>query len=85
VHQSGTSINGKGYISKRGNKILRTRLYNAASVAVLRSNMFKDFFEKKRAEGKPYKVALCATMNKMTHVIYAVWKRGTPFVEGKKH
>lgn len=81
VHQSGTSVNGKGYISKRGNKILRTRLYNAASVAVLRPNLFRSYFERKRSQGKPYKVALCATMNKMTHVIFAVWKRGTPFVD----
>lgn len=80
VHQSGTSINGKGYISKRGNKLLRTRLYNAASVAVLHPNMFQDFFQKKRSEGKPYRVALCAVMRKMVHVIHAVWTRGTPFI-----
>lgn len=79
VHQSGTSINGKGYISKRGNKILRTRLYNACSVAVLHDNIFRDFFQKKRSEGKPYKVALVATMHKMSNVIYAVWKNKTPF------
>lgn len=79
VHQSGTSIHGKGYISKRGNKILRTRLYNACSVAVLHKNVFRDFFQKKRDEGKPYKVALCATMNKMARVIYAVWKSGKSF------
>ena len=81
VYQSGTSIHGRGYISKRGNKILRTRLYNAASVAVLRTNMFKTFFDRKRSEGKPYKVALCATMHKMVHVIYAVWTRNEPFEE----
>ncbi|MBU1783706.1 IS110 family transposase [Patescibacteria group bacterium] len=81
VHQSGTSINGKGYISKRGNKILRTRLFNAAAVAVLHDNMFKAFFQKKKSEGKPYRVALIATMRKMTHVIHAVWTRGTPFVK----
>lgn len=80
VHQSGTSVNGKGYISKRGNKILRTRLFNAANVAVLHDNMFKTFFQKKRGEGKPYRVALVATMRKMIHVIHAVWTRGTPFV-----
>lgn len=79
VHQSGISINGKGYISKRGNKILRTRLYNAASVAVLRPNLFQSFFQKKISEGKPYKVALIATMNKMVHVIHAVWTSGHPF------
>lgn len=85
VHQSGTSIHGKGYISKRGNKILRTRLYNACSVAVLHENIFRDFFQKKRGEGKPYKVALCATMNKMAHVIYAVWKSGKPFEDRRQN
>jgi len=79
VHQSGTSIHGKGYISKRGNKILRTRLYNACSVAVLHPNLFQRFFQKKRSEGKPYRVALVATMNKMTHVIHSVWTNNKPF------
>ncbi|MFH1677190.1 MAG: transposase [Patescibacteria group bacterium] len=79
VHESGTSIKGKGYITKRGSKILRTILYNAASVAVLHDNMFKEYFQKKISEGKPYRVALVATMRKMVHVIHAVWTRGTPF------
>lgn len=82
VYESGTSIRGKGYISKRGSKILRTRFYNAASVAVLHDNIFRDFFLKKRSEGKPYRVALCAVMHKMVHTVFAVWKRGTPFVKG---
>ncbi len=81
VFQSGTSINGKGYITKRGNKILRTRLFNAASVAVQHDNAFKTFFQKKIAEGKPYRVALVAVMRKMIHVIHAVWTRGTPYIE----
>ena len=85
VHESGTSIKGKGYITKRGSKISRTILYNAATVAVQRDNMFRDnmfreFFQKKRSEGKLYRVALIATMKKMAHVIHAVWTRGTPFV-----
>lgn len=83
VHLSGTSIHGKGYITKRGNKLLRTRLYNAASVAVLHPNIFQDFFQKKRSEGKFYRVALCAVMRKMVHVIHAVWSRGTPFINEK--
>ncbi|MFA4830897.1 MAG: IS110 family transposase [Patescibacteria group bacterium] len=81
VHQSGTSVRGKGYISKRGNKILRTRLYNAASVAVLHSNLFQRFFQKKRSEGKPYKVALVAVMHKMVLVIHSVWTNNKPFID----
>ena len=81
VHQSGTSIRGKGYVSKRGNKILRTRLYNAASVAVLHPNLFQRFFQKKRSESKPYKVALVATMHKMTNVIHSVWTNNKPFTD----
>lgn len=85
VHQSGTSIKGKEYISKRGNKLLRTRLFNAASVAVIHPpNIFADFFRKKRAEGKSYRVALIATMHKMVHVVYAVWTKNTPFVNQYK-
>lgn len=85
VHLSGTSIHGKGYITKRGNKLLRTRLFNAASVAVIHPpNIFYEFFRKKRSEGKPYRVALCAVMRKMVHVIHAVWTRETPFVNELK-
>lgn len=83
TYQSGTSVNGKGYISKRGSKILRTRLFNASTAAVLHDNLFRSYFQKKRSEGKPYRVAMCATMHKMIHVIYAVWSRGTPFVKEK--
>lgn len=81
VHQSGVSVHGKGYISKRGNKILRTRLYNACSVAVLRPNTFQSFFQKKISEGKPYRVALIATMNKMARVIHSVWTNNQPFID----
>lgn len=83
VTQSGSSINRYRRISKRGNKILRTRLYNAASVAALHDNQFKTFFQKKKDQGKPYRVALVATMNKMAKVIHAVWTRGTPYQEGQ--
>ena len=80
VKESGTSIKGKGYITKRGNRIIRKTLYNAAMAAMQRPNMFYDFYHKKVSEGKPKKVALVAVMRKMVHVIFAVWKRGEPFV-----
>jgi len=83
VHQSGSSIDKQRHITKRGNKILRTRLYNACSVAVLHNNQFKTYFQTKKDQGKPYRVALVATMNKMARVIHAVWTTNTPYRDGR--
>lgn len=79
VFQSGTSINGKGYISKRGNHSLRTLLFLAAFHARRHDADLAAFFLKKRNEGKHYFVALCAVERKLIHRIYAVWKRRTPY------
>ena len=79
VHQSGTSIQGKGYLSKRGNRYLRYILFNAAFIAKRRNPDLKKYFKKKTDEGKHYFSALCAVERKLVHLIYAVWTRGTPF------
>lgn len=79
VHESGTSIHGKGYITKRGNRYLRYILFNAAFIAKRRNPRLKVYLEKKMSEGKHYFSALCAVERKLVHLIYAVWSRGTPF------
>ncbi len=79
VHESGTSIKGKGYLTKRGNTYLRHVLFMGAFVAAKRNPKLKAYFEKKRAEGKHYHSALCAVERKLVHLIYAVWSRHTPF------
>lgn len=81
VHQSGTSIHGKGFITKRGNPVLRSLLFNAAYVARQHNPDLKQFFEKKISEGKHYFSATCAVERKLVGIIYAVWKRKTPFVQ----
>ena len=81
VHQSGTSINGKGFITKRGNPVLRSLLFNAAYVARQHNPELKMFFEKKLSEGKHYFSATCAVERKLVGIVYAVWKRKTPFVK----
>ena len=79
VHESGTSIHGKGYLTKRGNKYLRHVLFSATFIARRRNPALKDYFTKKVREGKHYFSAMCAVERKLVHLIYAVWKRGTPF------
>jgi transposase len=61
VKESGTSVSGKGYMTRRKNPELKT------------------YFEKKIGEGKHYFAAMCAVERKLVHLVYAVWKRGTPF------
>jgi transposase len=79
VHESGTSIHGKGYLTKRGNRYLRYILFNAAFIARKKNPAMRAYFEKKMSEGKHYFSALCAVERKLVHLIYAVWKRRTPF------
>lgn len=79
VFESGTSIRGKGFISKRGNKYLRHILFNAAFIARQHNPALGRYHAKKLAEGKHYFSALCAVERKLVHLIYAVWKRGTPY------
>jgi transposase len=84
VHESGTSIKGKGFLTKRGHAPLRKVLFNAAFIATRHNPECKAFFEKKRKEGKHYFVALCAVERKLIHQVYAVWKRGTPYEKKTK-
>lgn len=81
VFQSGTSIKGKGFISKRGNTYLRQTLFNAAFIARQYNPDLKAYHQKKLREGKHYFTAMCAVERKLIHLIYGVWKRGTPYKE----
>lgn len=79
VYESGTSVHGKGRLTKRGSGYLRFILYNAAFVAQRMNPELRHYLEKKMSEGKHYTSALCAVERKLVHLIYAVWRRGTPF------
>ena len=62
---------------------LRHLLFNAAFIAWQKNPELKDYFMKKTGEGRHYFSALCAVERKLIHLIYAVWKRGTPFEQRK--
>ena len=79
VKQSGVSLKRNTKITKRGSPHLRHVLYFSTAVAQLHDQEFKDYFLKKRNEGKSYTEATLAGARKMTYRIYAVWKRGTPY------
>jgi transposase len=85
VHESGTSVKGKGFLTKRGNKQLRHALYAAAFIARQHNPTLKKYFDDKLTGGKHYVSALCAVERKLIHLIWAVWTRGTPYTPKHKH
>lgn len=80
LNESGQST-GKGKMSKRGSKYLRTAAIQAAEVAALiaKDPMFKGVYDKQRNKGKKHGVALSHTANKMLHVVFSVLKNHKPY------
>ncbi|MEC0129358.1 IS110 family transposase [Paenibacillus pabuli] len=68
-------------ITKRGSKRLRRSLYLAVQCGIRKSANARihSYYEKKRKEGKPYKVVVIACANKLLHHIYAILQKGKPY------
>jgi transposase len=78
-YTSGTSIRKKVRISKAGNKHLRRALYMPALVAVQHQANLRAFYEHLLARGKTKLQALVATMRKLLHAIYGMFKHDQLF------
>jgi len=72
---------GKGKMSKRGSKYLRTAVMQAADVAVflVKDPLFKAVYDRQKARGKHHTVALSHVAHKMLHVIFSVLKNKRPY------
>jgi len=78
IYQSGKRKT-ESHISKRGNAHLR-RIVWLMSVSVVRHNeYFRDYFERKRAHGLPYKKAMIAVSHKLLRTMYAMLKKQEKF------
>ena len=76
-YQSGTIDIRSRSISKRGSAKLRRTLFLVMSVILQKSPLDEpiyQYMDKKRAEGKPYKVYMMATANKFLRRYYATVK-----------
>lgn len=82
-YTSGTSVHKKVRISKAGNQHLRRALYMPALVAVQHQPHLRAFYEHLLARGKTKLQALVATMRKLLHAIYGMFKHDQLF-EGSK-
>jgi transposase len=85
VRQSGATLKRNTKLTKRGSPYLRRAAYLAASIAQRHDAELKQYYLKKRAEGKRYKEATVANARHILNRVYAVWKRGTPYLKYPEH
>ena len=78
---SGTSLDRKPKVSHVGAKRLKADLSQAAKSAIVWDSELKAYYERKTAEGKPFGVVLNAVKFKLVCRMFAVVRRGTPFVD----
>lgn len=77
--QSGTSLNGRGRLTGRGNRSLRAALYMPAVCAITHDPAMAQFHDRLRQRGKQPKQALAATMRKLAHIAWGVVHNNTPY------
>ena len=76
-YSSGSSIQGKSRIYKRGGKNLRDVLYMCSMNAMKTNNACRALYERLRANGKTGKQALIAVCNKLLKQVFAVVKNNS--------
>lgn len=76
-YSSGSSIQGKPRIYKRGGKNLRDVLYMCSMNAIKTNTACKALYERLRANGKTGKQALIAVCNKLLKQVFAVVKNNS--------
>lgn len=79
VRQSGTSVRGRGRLSKAGNAQLRKALYMPAIVAKKNNPLVREFCNRLGEKGKAKMVVIGAAMRKLLHIIFGVLKHQIPF------
>jgi transposase len=70
---------GTMFMSRKGNDLVRRCLWNAAKTAILHNPVIRLLYTRQRAQGKRGDVALGHCMQKLLHLVFAIWKTGKPF------
>jgi transposase len=83
-HSSGISIKGKNRVHKMANKDLKKLLHLCALTAIKYCPEFKQYFDRKKAEGKNGMLVLNAIRNKLVLRVVAVVNNQKPYVDNSK-
>lgn len=83
-YSSGTSVKGRTKVSDIADKKMKSLLQMCVLSAVKCDKEIKAYYEKKKAEGKPTMLVMNNVRAKLLARVFAVVKRGTPFVNTQK-
>jgi transposase len=83
-YQSGISIKGKHHVHKMANKELKRLLHMCALTSIKNYKEFKDYYERKKLQGKHAMSILNAIKNKIILRAFAVVKNERDYVDNYK-
>jgi len=83
-HSSGISVKGKNRVHKMANKELKRLLHLCALTAIKYSPEFKQYFDRKKSEGKNGMLIVNAIKNKLVLRVVAVVNKRQPYVDNVK-
>lgn len=79
LRQSGSSVNGRPHMNKKGNPRVRQCLYLSAMVAIRGQNDLKRTYLQLREQGKSAMASIGAVMRKLLVLMRAILISGKPF------
>lgn len=84
-HQSGTSVKGKTQVCPIANRQIKMLLHLSAICALHTDTELREYYQRRQAEGKSKMAIINILRNKLIARVFAVIKRGTPFVDIKRY
>ena len=78
VFKTGQFEGDETHMSKRGSHYLRYALWQASTASLLHNPELKQYYDKKRAEGKQHGVAMGAVCHKLLSRIFVIMKEQRP-------
>lgn len=84
-HTSGTSVRGRNKISHLANKSVKTSLTQAARTAAMHDPVLKQYYQRKKLEGKPDRLIINNIRNKMIHTMFALIKSRQKYESNYHH
>ncbi len=84
-YQSGTSVRGKTQVSSIANMQVKRLLHLGAICAIHTDAELQEYYQRRLSEGKSRMTVINVIRNKLVARVFAVVKRGTPFVDIKRY